>query len=765
MIWRAPRACHGHGANVMRILRLPLLVFALAGALLGQDDETRFNQGQADKLAKFGRQAFQKGFPRQARLIWLQVLKLYDPNDADSHKGLMNVRVGSSWAADPKQTYPTDDTGSGADAKSLFNAYERLKSDLAMAHRRQAQIWAKAERVDKSRYHYQMVLRWVKDDAEAQRALEHHEVGGVTGTYLEQTLFERSKLIEKAVNEQASIGYPVEKVELASAVLDRAQVKYVTVKSEHFVLHGDPEQEEFLKIALEWAERAARVAAVAFPWEARMGGTWAFFVAKDTYKQILQANAEQVPNLAWMLENTSTSGLGGMVVGATGSVQVLYDAVVRNVAKTHAQFRTDGLAEGIGHTFVGMVFNNNRLFAVDLEKQEGTRASEEDREYTSPNFDVWKTLALEMAWKMTGGVPAIELPYCDAATFTNEQRIKAWSFCDYVMRRDPELLRKLDQLGAAERATRRRQPLELAAKFAEAAAGVTVAQLAKEWEDFWTEATPVLAAIRNNTPPLKAVSPDVQKWLAAFNEARAQNRGTPVTWSSQLSTRCYDHAQYLKDNKKERGPGAEHRQLVDLGGSHLGSMFAQMAIVETDAKLSNAKKMFARWLSIPGYRDALVHDFLLSVGMYNEGDLLVLNVVAGLGSPRSKKSGFLCHPWKDAKGIPAEVDVAEIGPELEALLAANGQGERKVVGYPLTMHFGQNVQGDRQSYRCNVVDGRGRKVEGAILLDAGTNRRSTAPGMVTFYPFEPLPRGQINVTWSWDADGKGQTLSAAFTTK
>ncbi len=747
------------------LLSLGLLVLSVVAGLPAQEDEARFNQGQADKLAKFAKQAFGKGFPRQARLLWLQVLKLYDQDHADSHKGLMNVRVGSSWAADPKQTYPTDDTGSGQDARSLFGAYERLKTDLAMAHRRQAQIWAKAERVDKSRYHYQMVLRWVKDDAEAQKALDHHEVGGVTGTDLEQTVFERSKLIEKAVNEQTNVAYPVEKVEVANAALDRAKVKYVTVKSEHFVLHGDPDQEEFLKNALVWAERAARVAAAAFPWEVRMGGTWAFFVAKDTYKQILQANANDVPNLAWMLENTSTCGLAGMVVGATGSVQVLYDAVVRNVAKTHAQFQTDGLAEGIGHTFVGMVFNNNRLFAVDLEKQEGTRASEEDREYTSPNFDVWKTLALEMAWKMTGGVAAVDLPYCDAATFTNEQRIKAWSFCDYVMRRDPELLRKLDQLGAAQRTAKKRQPIELQEQFTAAAGGVTVAQLDKEWEDFWTEATPVLAAIRNNTPPLKAVSPDVQKWLAAFNEARALNHATPVTWSSQLSTRCYDHAQYLKDNKKERGPEAEQRQLVDLGGSHLGSMFAQMAVVETDAKLANAKKMFAHWMAIPGFRDALVHDFLLSVGMYNEGDLLVLNVVAGLGQPRSKKSGFLCHPWKDAKGIPAEVDVADIGPELVALLAASGQGERKVVGYPLTLHFGHNVQGDRQSYRCNVVDGRGKKVEGALLLDAGTNRRSTAPGMVTFYPFEPLPRGQINATWSWDADGKAQTLSASFTTK
>jgi hypothetical protein len=332
------------------------------------------------------------------------------------------------------------------------------------------------------------------------------------------------------------------------------------------------------------------------------------------------------------------------------------------------------------------------------------------------------------------------------------------------MRRDPELLRKMDLLGAEQTSKRRKQPLELAEAF-QKATSVTVAQLDKEWEDFWTEATPVLAAIRNNTPPLKAISKNVEKWLVAFNEARVANSATPVTWSTQLSTRCYEHALYLKANKDERGPAAVHRQLPDRNGTHLGHMFAQAAIVEVGADIGKAKKMFERWLSIPGYRDALIHDFLLSVGMYQETDILVLNVTAGLGSPKSKKAGFLSHPAKDAKGIPPEVDVALIGPELEALLDKHGRKGNKTVGYPLTLHFGHNVQGDRLSYRCAVVDARGNKVDGAIMLDGGSIRTSTAPGMVTFYPFESLPRGNIGVRWTWDQDGKAMDLTANFATK
>ena len=736
----------------------------LAASLHAQDDESQFNTSQAERLNKFAKSAFDKGFPRQARLIWMQSIKLYDEDNADAHKAIGEVRVGSSWSPDPKFKYPTADTGTGAEGNALFKAYEQLKKDLAAAHRRQAQTWDKAGRKDKSEHHFQMVLRWVKDDAEAQKALAHHTVGEVTGTDLEQTLYDRSKAIEKAVNEQSAIEYPVETVQQPTEVLDTAQVKYVTVKSEHFVLHGDPEQEAFLKQALVWGERTARVTPVAFPWEARLGGEFALFSSKDTYKQILKANANRVPDLAWRLENTSTSGVGNLVVGATENPQVLFDAVVRNVAKAHAQLGSDALNEGIGHTFVGMMFNSNRLFAVDLKKQEGTTASEEDREYTSPNFDVWKTLALEMAWKMTGGVPAIDLAWCDAATFTNEQRIKAWSFSDYVTRRDPELLRKFDRMILDAAGKKQKQPIEFAEAFAKEA-GVSLAQLDKEWEDFWTEATPVLAAIRNNTPPLMAISKGVEKWLAAFNEARALHNAATVNWSTQLSTRCFEHANYLKSNKGERGPIAEHRQLGDLGGTHLGNMFAQMAIVEVDANPANAKKMFERWMLIPGYRDALVHDFLRRVGIYTEGNILVMDVVAGLSYPKSKSSGYLCHPFRADSGIPDKVDVALIGPELEAFLEKHGRGKQKVVGYPFTMHFGQAVQGNRFSYRCVAKSERGEAIEGAILIDAGTNRRASAPGVVTFYPFEPLPRGRIDVIWSWEANGQPQSLQVHFTTK
>ncbi|MCB9918967.1 MAG: CAP domain-containing protein [Planctomycetes bacterium] len=740
------------------------------------DDEAKFQTKQADLLSDFAEKAFKKGFPRQAKLIWMQAIKLYDADHESSHEGLGHVRMGTTWAPKGGFDYPRTDTGTSADGSALFKAYEALKKKLAANHKRVAKEWEKAERTDKKLFHYGMVLRWVKDDKEAQDALNHHEIGTVTGTDLEQTLYDNSKKIEQAVTDQERIDYEVQPEESKQPLLDAAKVDYVSFKSEHFVLRGDPEEAEALKEGIVWAERALRVCQAAFPADTfpRDLSQWhmeaAYFVAKDTYKQILRANAKQVRDLEWKLEHTSTSGLqdpsGKMIkIGATGSRKVLLDAMVRDVAQMYAGFRTDGLREGIGHTFVGMIFNNNRLFAVDLMKQQGTVASEEDREYQSPDFDVWKDLNLELAWRNTGGVPAAQIPFADAAKFTNEERIKAWSFTDYVMRRDPSLLTKMDRLALTMKVGDKPvSPVAYGEKWGETES-VSIAQLDKEWEDFWTGASPVMKAIRNDTPPLAAISRGVERWLKAFNEARNAEHATPVTWSANLSKRCKEHADYLAANKDQRGPALEHRQEPTLGGTHLGSMFAEMAIVETKAKLGSAKKLFKSWLDLPGYRDAIINNYIQSIGLYTEGDILVMNVVSALASPSSKSAqGYKCYPGEGDSGIPSTVAVEDLGPELKTLLEKNGHGDLKEVGFPLTMHFGIGVQGNRQSYKCVVVTDRDERIEGLIMLDNGKIRQTTAPGVVSFYPLKPL-KGTIRATWSWEVDGEQRRLTAKFRIK
>lgn len=742
----------------------------LVTAAAAQGSEAQFNQRQAKALNAFAKQAFSKGFPRIAKIVWLKTIKLYDPDNKDAWTSLGHVKNGNSWVLDPKRPYPTKDTGKGSDGKPLESKYRALEKKLANNHRNAAKKYAKADRQDLAMKHWQMVLRWVKNDSEAAAALEHKEIGGLTGTDLEKTLYDRSKMIEKAIEVQSKTDYETETVTgIECPPLDRAQIPYITVTSDHFTLHGAPDQEENLHKSLKWAERALEVCKVSFPWSYRDSKwplQWACVANKDIFKQLLKAN--DVPDLEWKMENTASSVIGQTEVTTTPGLQTMFDSCVRNVAQGYSGFSSTGYNEGIGHTFVGMMFNNNRLFAVDRKKQEGTSASEEDLEFKSPDFDVWKTLSLEMAWKSTGGVPANALPFCDASNFTNEERIKAWSFTDYVMRRDPELLRTMDRIATEMKKRRAKQPLDFEKKFNEKHTDVTIPQLEKEWEDFWTEASPVLKAIRNNTPPVSAISKGVDKWLIAFNNERKKFRRAPVTWSANFSTRCKDHAQYLKNNKKERGPAAEHTQKVDLGGSYTTSLFAQMAVVQTGAKVGKAKKIFEEWINMPGYRDMFINHTILSVGMFVEGDILVINATSGIGPPKDKGAGFDCYPPRnDTKMIfDRSVPVSLLGPEAAKILADNGRAGNKVIGFPLTMHFGNSggvhLRGNLQ---CTVQGKDGKTVEGVLVYDDGEVRTTTAPGMVVFWPLDPLPKGQVNFMWSWSKDGQASSLKGGFSAK
>jgi len=746
-----------------------LVLTAAAGA---QNEELKFNKQQAEKLHKFAETAFKAGFPLNAKRVWLMILSEYWSDHPGARKALGYQRAGESWTLNPRFVYPKNDSPDVRKAKSLRAKWLSLAKSIAAAHRRMARKYAKAGRPDRAKYHYKKVLFYLSDDKEATEALKYKPVAGLSGTDLEMTLYKRSKKIERAVAEECRKDYPVETLPSTNTnpLLEQAKVQYTSVKSEHFTIRGDFEADVLMKAAKN-AERALRVMDVAYDGyngfnkdPNRWLRDWAFFKDKDTYKQILKANANLIDpkDLQFRLEHTSGSIIASQQaairVNAAGNEAGIYDGAVRNVAQTYSGFRSDALREGIGHTFVGMFFNNNRQFVVDRRRQIGSVSSEEDLEQYSPNFDTWKELALEAAWKLGEGTPASRLPVIQAAKFPDDARIKSWSFCDYMMRRDPSMLQDMDRLRTLPNG------YAVETKFTEAHNKLSIAQLDKEWKDFWTEASPVLRAIRNNQAPFTSVSKGVKKWLNEFNDERKRLNATEVTWSESYSRRCRDHVEYLIANKDERGPAKEQQQNIDLeGGTHLGSMFAEMALVGT--KVRKPKDLFEDWLSYPGYRDALLNSGLRTVGLYIEKHILVMDCIRGVGKPPDEKKGYVVYPFKGARAIPSEVKVADLGPELEALLAKNGIKGKKVLGYPLTLHhFGTGgVAGKRNSYQCSVTM-RGEQVKGILdVADGGSNRHTSAPGLVVFYPLEPFKRGaEVDVVWTFEHDQGTSRTSANF---
>jgi len=763
---------------LQRLLILCSLLLLLPVAFSQSKDEVKFNEKQAERLNDFAEDAFKAGFPKVAKGVWLMLLSEYDPDQEDARKALGYEKVGDSWSLKPGFVYPKEDNPDPNAAKKVQKDWENVSEKVASEHKKRAGEYEKAGRTDMARYHWEKVIFFVDDDEDAQKALEYKEVAGLSGTDLEETLYERSVKIKEAVDAQATKDYPVSDVDTTSKqeFLEKAKVSYVTVTTEHFTIRGDFEP-QLLQEAGRYAERAIRVMQVAFEgyegfntdlsrWALR---DWVFFKDWDTLRQVLEANAELIEpsQLKFLVEqHVSGTALGkpgvALRLSSPQNEQGVYDGAVRNVAHSFANLHSAALIEGIGHTFVGMMFNNNRQFVVDRKKQMETTTGEEDLDKYNPNMDTWGELALESAWKLSEGTPAAKLPLITADKFPDDARIKSWSFCDYVVRRDPTLLLDLDKLGPQH------NPILVEEKFTEEHDGLSIAQLEKEWKDFWTGASPVLKAIQNKTPPLSSVSKDVKKWLDAFNKARKEvNDGAPtVTWSDSYSGRCRDHVQYLLKNEEERGPAAVQMEKMELeGGTHLGDMFAQMALVCTDAK--KPKDVFRTWLDYPGYRDALLSNRLKMIGLYSEEEILVMDCIRGVGSPPAGGGGMVAYPIPGRETYPTSVQVADLGPELVELLDQNGYGDKTEVGYPISLHqFGNGgLMGNRSSYKCKVTI-LGKEVEGLLhLADGGSNRHTSAPGMVVFYPLEPLRKGvEVEVVWTFETEGSFQRVEKKFKT-
>lgn len=752
------------------LLVLLLAMLPLAFAQPQSKEELKFREKQATELNKYADKAYKEGFPNNAKKVYLMLLSEYDPDNANAREKLGYQRSGKTWIMTPGFVYPKSDSPDAAAAESLKKSWASTSAKLASAHKKMAEEYEKAGRTDLSTQHWEKVMRFAADDEDAQKALNHEPVEGLSGTGLEKTLFDRSKLIMAVVEEESRKDYEVELLGEGQKhiLLEKAKLKYFAVRSEHFTLYGD------FKVGEEWntdllvkaakdAERSLRVMQRVFAGydgfnddPERWINDWAFFMDGETYKQVLEANKDLMDQKSFEFRRDHTSGSMlidqanrvGLEISSPSNERGVYDGAVRNVAQSYSGFRSSALVEGIGHTIVGMFFNNNLSFVVDKKTQLESTTGEEDVDRFSPNMDTWKDLALEAAWKLGEGTPAAGLPLITADKFPDDARIKSWSFCDYMVRRDPTLLLDLDKL------TEFRQPVEVEAKFTSDHDGLSIAQLEKEWKDFWTGASPVLKAINDNTEPLSALNKDAALWLREFNKARKEGQAsTVVTWSEAYSGRCAEHVRYLIAHPDQRGAGPEQMQDVNLeGGSHLGDMFAHMAIVDTDAK--KPKDVFKRWLDYPGYRDALLNNSLRTIGLYHEDDILVMDVIRGLGKPEAGKAGMGFYPG-NGDDIPTSIAVADLGPEVVDLLEKHGHGGKTVIGYPISLHHfgGGGVAGMRESYRCSLMQ-RDEVIAGIVhLADGGENRRTSAPGMVVFYPLEPLPKGkEFKLKWVWETD-------------
>jgi hypothetical protein len=126
------------------------------------------------------------------------------------------------------------------------------------------------------------------------------------------------------------------------------------------------------------------------------------------------------------------------------------------------------------------------------------------------------------------------------------------------------------------------------------------------------------------------------------------------------------------------------------------------------------------------------------------------------------------YPFNGEKGVPYEVDVAELGLEVRRVLDSHGAKGSKKVGMPLTLHIYGDLRGNLDPtpghITCEVMQGKDT-VPGVVHVPLGAgSRRAFGRGLAVFYPLQPLKRG-TSYTFQWMVDGKKEGDAHEFTTK
>ncbi|MFY9344209.1 MAG: CAP domain-containing protein [Planctomycetota bacterium] len=701
----------------------------------------------ARELDTFASLALKNGFPVRAKQAWLEVLAEYAPDDEDTRKALGWYRHGSIWQRDPKFQFPDQDTPNVAAARMLEQRWNSVAQKLGDAHRTLSIQLGTAGKKERSEYHGKRALRFVPNDPKAMAQVGLRQLEGITGDDIDLAVLQRSRAMDRAITRLSAQAYPAKPSDEKLPILEGLVPGYRAVQSENFYVFGDLD-EAVLATAAAWAERSLAFCQEAFAgfegFPPRDQSRKLVFLSKKEQWDAVVRKHSKGNDVEFTIANTRGSEIDLVETACHDQPESINDLAVRWVAQDYSGMTLPALEEGIGHAIVGMFFGRNLWFSVGKEDPKGTVAGpREQKKSALPDMDTWRELAIEQAWQK-GGLAAARLPLLKGADLTTDARIKAWSFCDYLLRRDPALLRQL-----ARTPQKARTENEVLGAFQEFA-GQSLYHVEDRWRRFWTEDSPLRRAVLQKTTPLDAASKEAPVWLDLFNKLRVQFLGADKTvgWSAQLSIPCKEHADYLRANKDQRGPDKEHVQQPGKPGfSNAGRTFAPAAVVWT----KDQKKAAESWMLLPGYRDAILNGNIDTVGIYAEGGIVVLDALRG----RAVADKVITHVWPAANvqggrardPVPGSVEVELLGGEVQRLLAEHKRGKQKEVGLPLTLHcyHGANVT----EATCKVTI-RGEAVPGVLVRTSGTCRRTSAQGLWVFWPFDPLPRGvDITAEWTW----------------
>ncbi len=497
----------------------------------------------AERLHKYSVSCFKARWFSQARRIWREVLSHYDENNEASRSALGYKRSGRLWVLGAT-LYPDKDLASASAKRKLGKKWDKLAAELAREHKKMSLRLRKEGKGERADWHLDRALRFDPSDTEVAELRKLKSFEGFHGSKDEVGTLMRSRLMAQTREVVKEMDFPIRDLDdERNSTIDNILGKsfgYQGVSSPNFTLWGDIGKDQLREGAL-WAERALYWCQTVLGTNRSMGPQrikghhWVLFKSKEPWASYVRGMSNNPRDAEFSIQYASSMSWG-RVTSSHGrtSMEQVRDHVVRKVVQDYTAVRTNAMHEGVGHALCGYFFNKTLEFMVAQPRGKGTSAGKREIKILMPDIEKWNEMAEEVAWEQ-GATPANRLPFLTANKMTNEDRIKAWSFCLYFFRRNPGFLQALD----STKAKGAHGPAHVDEKFEEAA-HVPLGQVEKEWREFLTEPDRLLRFCKKDWGGDTPLSPAWKKLMIELNKERIRKGQAFFGWRNEFSENLRD---------------------------------------------------------------------------------------------------------------------------------------------------------------------------------------------------------------------------------
>ncbi|GEM_PF-2583528 len=720
-------------------------------------------------LAKHAGACARAGWYSRAKILWREILRDYDPDHQAARRALGFRKVPSGWVLDGV-SFPKNTVDSAA-RRRLTKDWSRICVKLHRSHKELGLRLRKEGREDRARWHFEKALRFdpTDEDLAKLRSLDRFE--SFYGTPLEIRILRRSRWIRQCLDLVQRLEVPVEELEptvrqpaLAHAFGNGGpEIRGFATK--HFRVFGDLDP-EILREGARNAERALHFCRTIF---AGLGGfkirkgedlDFVFFRDRTDWRTLVNRCIRNANKRAFTLKHLSlveiTRGGRALWASAPGDEEELVnDTVVRHVGIKIADLRSLALDEGMGHAIVGLFFGKTLEFLIAPRREKGTRAGRKKYEPLKPDIETWKERAIDQAWNKTD-VPAAKLPLLKGDELGDEERIKAWYFVEYLLRRDPSLLHALDgRAGRRKPRTAVKTTTEVEERFAKLARGLSLRRCESEWRAYSTDTGRLRSRIEADWNPSTPVPGALVERLRRINEIRLGLDLPALAYADTVPSLWKDFC-----DLNQAGPWIREGRLPETVGKALrrylgmGEEFWSKGL--PFELRSSAEAQVRELLELPGFRDLVLDSRTRMVGLHQKGKIGLFHLGERSFGPSSMRvfPDPAVTPVRSRTGAP--VLVRPLRERVWKAMKEAGLDRPKEpagvkrLGPVFSLHFFDRPPKLPGSLACEArVEG--RRLAG-LLLRPGDSRdsRICPPGCVSFVPFLPLKAGdRVELVWSF----------------